>query len=187
MSFHPVLTLLMLALFVLLALSVGYRPERPAVGQLRRTLRTLRRLARRNPDRYGPALALHLRLLSLELVESGRPVQALVSAMMAVDLWRNLTVNHPKRFDQEFQDALALEDVLKDTVGFDSSTDLLRLAEAEEDALARGEPSVTISANAEEEESFRAFDRFALFVWQIALFIWILSVSALMGVRFFGN
>ena len=168
MAFHPVLILLLLILLGLLAMSVGYRREQSAVGPLRRTIATLRGLAVRNPDRFGPSLALHLRLLSLELAESGRPVQALLAIMGSVDLYRAVSRKYPGRFDQDLADSMDVEDAIKLAVGFDPAMDLHAMAEAEELALGADE----------EARAAAVRRRRSAFFWQIALMIWVLSVLA---------
>ncbi len=168
MSFNPFLVLLLLVLMGLLALSVGYRREQSAVRPLRRTIADLRTLAQRNPDRFGPSLALHMRLLAVELLESGRPMQALLAVMNSVDLYRVLAVRYPGRYDAELADSMDIEDALKVAVGFDPAMDLHTLAEIEE--LERHEDA---------EDTARAMRRKRrAFALQVALFMWVMSVAA---------
>ncbi len=167
MAFNPVLVLLLVLLMGLLALSLGYRRDQSAAAPVRRTVEVLRGLAKRNPDRYGPALALHLRLLAIELLESGRPAQALLTVMGSVDLYRALERKYPGRFTADLRDSVDIEDVLKQAVGFDPAVDLHALAEAEdfEETDENGPPR-----------------RRAAFAWTIALIVWTLSVLAFVAV-----
>ncbi len=170
MPFQPILVLLLLILLGLLALSMGYRREQTAVRPLRRTIATLRGLSARNPDRFGPPLALHLRLLGLELLESGRPVQALMAVMASVDLYRAIAKQYPGRYDSDLHDSMDIEDAIKVSIGFDPAMDLHALAEAEE---------LEIELD-EEAKAAQLRRRRAAFVWQVGLMMWILSVIALL-------
>ncbi len=174
---------LLTVLLGLLALSVGYRPERSAVGQIRASLRILRRLARKDPARYGPALAHHLGLLALELRDSGRPAQALMASMTAVDILRSLDAQDHTRFERDLADALALEDALRDTVGVTADTDLFAVAQREEERLA--EASALERGGVPDGDGASRARR--LLIWQVALAVWLLSVIALVSVSFFGS
>ncbi|MGF1453875.1 MAG: hypothetical protein ACFB6R_00715 [Alphaproteobacteria bacterium] len=201
--FHPILIGLLIGLLALLALSVGYRPERSAVGRLRAGLRTLQGLARRDPERYGPALALHLRLLSLELRDSGRPIQALMTAMTAVDLIRGLIARGVTTLEWDLAEAIALEDALREAAGLKPGQDLLPLAEAEEDRVVEPARSEDAARAVDHPQSGSGIEADGIdapatvpggarynaraYLWQIALTIWLLSVGALLIVGLFGG
>lgn len=205
MVFHLFLVGLLIGLLALLALSVGYRPERSAVGQVRASLRIVQRLAKRDPERYGPVLATHLRLLALELRDSDRPVQALMAAMATVDLIRGLIAKGISALEPQLEEAMVLEDALREVVGVAPDADLLALAEDEEDRLA-AQPIRSIAADpgaadpgnavagadldqaeAPVAQRREAPSRVMAYLWQIALAIWILSVTALLAVGLFGG
>lgn len=165
---NPVLVLLLLVLLGLLAFSVGYRRQRSAVEPLRRIVEGLRELSRENPDRFAPSLALNLRLLGVELLESGRPYQALSAVMSSVDLYRTLAQRYPARYEDDLTDSLDVEEALKVAIGFDPSMDLHALIEAEAMAdYAAGE-----HRRARTRRGQRAF------LWETALVIWLLSVMS---------
>ncbi len=183
MLFQPILIVLLLILLGLLALSMGYRQEKSAVGEGRQIIRILKRMARRNPDRYGPALALHMRMVAIELLESGRPAQALLSVMTSVDIYRAFRHVDTRRLDLELEDALELEHSIKTAMGYDHDTDLGQLAEEEELEGTGRKPARETSAPGRDGETSGDNRDSALF-WWLALYIWFLSAISL-GISYF--
>jgi len=141
MSINPVLLLLALVLLMLLARAVGLRRRHSAVGPISRMVRVYRTMAKRNPKRFAPGLALNLKLLSVELAESGRPITALATVMDAVDIYRALSREDPERYAGQLRDAVHLEDKLKDVIGFDPGADIRDYLAAEETARRNRLPS----------------------------------------------
>lgn len=161
MTANPVLLTLCAVLIGLLFLSLGVRRQRSSVVPLQRTVEELRRLALANPDRYTPALAQILRLLSIELLESGQKALALTTTMESVDLYRALSQKYPGRYEADLAESFDLESALKDALGLAPETDLHAKAWLEYRAL----------------QPFTLWDRLAVFYWSTALIVWLFSVG----------
>lgn len=168
---NPTLLVLLAVLMAMLFLSVGVRRRFNASRPMQAIVATYRAMARRHPRRFAPGLAMNLRLLAVELADSGDIARALIVIMEASDIYRALAAEQPERFTQAWQETQRMEEAMMAAVGISPDVDLRGLmAEVETDLRRR--------------RSWTWRDRLEAFYWRIALWIWGLSVLAFLWVGY---
>ncbi|NWG46383.1 MAG: hypothetical protein HXY25_07520 [Alphaproteobacteria bacterium] len=142
--------------------------RRPSVAPLSEVVAQYRRMARRAPGRFAPALALSLQELSRELMAAGRTEAALIAVQEAVDILRLLARADAARYAKPLSEALSLEERLATALGIGHTI--------------AGRPLGQVSFVLEATRSLG--DRLALMAWAIAFAMLVLSVLALGYVAF---
>lgn len=155
----------------MLFMSMGLRRRFNARRPMQAIVATYRAMARRHPRRFAPGLAMNLRLLAVELAESGDIARALIVIMEASDIYRALAAERPDRFAEAYQETLRMEEAMKAAVGINPDMDLRGLMEEVETELLR-----------RRSRTWR--DRLVAYYWRIALWVWALSVLSFLWVGY---
>ena len=163
LTVNPALLVLLVVLMALLLLSMGVRRRFNARRPMQAIVATYRAMARRHPRRFAAGLAMNLRLLAVELAESGDIARALIVIMEASDIYRALAAERPDRFTEAWQETVRMEETMMAAVGISPDLDLRGLMSEVEGELLR-------------RRAWTWRDRLEAFYWRIALWIWFLSV-----------